>query len=190
MVAKSLVLLAVFLSASFSATCPNADTRIHMNETVQSAEQLRLAGAVELLTRLENCMSCCSLWTLVDCKSIGMELVSIQTPEEEELIINAIKAKKPVGGPYNGYWTSGTKLTDIQSTHFYWLSTGTRVVHSNFAKGQPDNAGKSEHCLQLFFDSNGNAAYWNDINCKTDLSFVCQKVECNTKSENCQPMAV
>ncbi|XP_060515798.1 C-type lectin 37Db-like isoform X3 [Cylas formicarius] len=157
-------------------------------------------------------MSCCSLWksrdtesrnryyvsngktnffqALVDCKSIGMELVSIQTPEEEELIINAIKAKKPVGGPYNGYWTSGTKLTDIQSTHFYWLSTGTRVVHSNFAKGQPDNAGKSEHCLQLFFDSNGNAAYWNDINCKTDLSFVCQKVECNTKSENCQPMAV
>ncbi|PIO58624.1 hypothetical protein TELCIR_19936 [Teladorsagia circumcincta] len=63
-----------------------------------------------------------------------------------------------------------------------WTWTdGTPVNYLKWSKHQPDNAGKGEHCTQIFSDS-GPGMYaviekhWNDMCCRARMArFVCKR---------------
>jgi len=55
-----------------------------------------------------------------------------------------------------------------------WVSDTTYVSRgfSNWYPGEPNNARRSEHCVQLWYD---HGYKWNDNVCSRKLGFICKK---------------
>ncbi|XP_030760674.1 C-type lectin 37Da-like [Sitophilus oryzae] len=115
--------------------------------------------------------------SLINCKSAGMELASVNSKEET----NRLQKFLTDNGYKAGYWLAGTKLGDGQ---YYWATTGAKVVYTNWLVGQPDDAkmdynnNEGEHCIQLGMptyspEPNG----WNDVGCHSHLPYICQSSE-------------
>ncbi|XP_065349729.1 lectin subunit alpha-like [Cloeon dipterum] len=109
------------------------------------------------------------------CKSVGMELASVESEEENTAIYHAIV--NTTNESYKGertvhYWTSGTDLDS--EGHFYWSATGEDIgaLFTLFAENQPDNADGKENCLQLCNES--DTFRWHDEDCSTKLKFICE----------------
>ena len=54
-----------------------------------------------------------------------------------------------------------------------WESTGQTIQFNDFQQGQPDNSNGAENCLEIILSS--TKFWWNDNNCGTKLSSVCEK---------------
>jgi hypothetical protein len=54
-----------------------------------------------------------------------------------------------------------------------WVSDKTYVRRwfSNWYPGEPNNAGGSEHCVQLW---RSHGYKWNDADCSRKLAFICK----------------
>ena len=54
-----------------------------------------------------------------------------------------------------------------------WVSDKTNVIKgfSNWYPGEPNNSGRSEHCVQLWYDGGYK---WNDAHCSRKLGFICK----------------
>lgn len=113
---------------------------------------------------------------LINCKSAGMELVSIPTEADQKNLERFMSQN----GHHAGYWTSGTNLGN---GNYYWASTGSSVVYSTWLGNQPDNAllpendHKGENCIQWgIYHSSPNPIAWNDLGCTYKLRYICQEV--------------
>jgi hypothetical protein len=75
------------------------------------------------------------------------------------------------------YWTSGSDLGS--EGQFYWASTGQVLgIYDNFDHPlQPDNANKSEHCLELRVPRL-NLKNWNDRSCDRKSRYICEYKNC------------
>ncbi|XP_060534148.1 C-type lectin 37Da-like [Cylas formicarius] len=111
------------------------------------------------------------LGALTLCKTYGLELVSLRTPEDEaelDYALNEFNASTEVG-----YWLAGTKL---KTGDWYWVTTGNMVLYTNWGDGQPDNSGGYENCLELGnFNQYRQPRKWNDLNCTIELNFICKQ---------------
>ncbi|XP_050509404.1 perlucin-like [Diabrotica virgifera virgifera] len=76
------------------------------------------------------------------CSQMHMQLLTINSAEENEAIFGYIKeAKKGFE-----YWTAGTRLVD--ESKWVWFPYGDLVNYTNWSKGQPDHR-NGEKCLQV-----------------------------------------
>ncbi|ENN76497.1 hypothetical protein YQE_06949, partial [Dendroctonus ponderosae] len=111
-------------------------------------------------------------WTeaFVLCKQSGMELVSIKTAEEHDAIAQALSHYSTKKGVANGYWISARRFT---GNSIVWFNSGKPLIYTNFADGQPDNAGNDEECVEFFMPLE-KSYKWNDINCGHKAGYICQ----------------
>jgi Lectin C-type domain len=124
-----------------------------------------------------------------ECKLRGMELLSIETLEEQNAILEQLSKniKKQhfiqhsifplIGGTFvENFWTSGN-AEGYSKYEFHWDSTG-RIYrqysqYRNWAAGQPDGELSPENCIIL---SHVDGFKWHDVGCQSDyLRYICEK---------------
>jgi predicted outer membrane repeat protein len=92
------------------------------------------------------------------CELESMHLAVVTDAQEDEVVrILAAGAAVSLGGTDSaseGDWT--------------WVS-GEPWGYSNWAVGEPNNAGGSEHCLRM-----GTTGLWTDVSCAAAAHFVCE----------------
>ncbi|XP_046396795.1 C-type lectin 37Db isoform X2 [Ischnura elegans] len=106
------------------------------------------------------------------CRFHGMQLASISSAEENQLLEDHVKAQ---GLGLEHFWTSGTDQGEEGT--FFWLSNGRPVTYTNWNAGEPNNFryenGEEEHCLELW-NRDGKGLKWNDTPCSFETYFVCE----------------
>ncbi|XP_028128019.1 macrophage mannose receptor 1-like [Diabrotica virgifera virgifera] len=70
------------------------------------------------------------------CQSLDMDLVSIETPEENNFLFESLKKRYGDGAEYS-FWTAGVK----EGNGWTWTNTGHPIKYFNWAPGQPEDAG-------------------------------------------------
>jgi len=125
-----------------------------------------------------------------------MQLVSIETKEEDEAILDALsnlicfKIKLLairilyfqclIAGGYNFnssadvFWISSNDLW--REGEFFWDSTGEFLgPYTNWCEEEPRNGGTNkEHCGGLW-KKNGTSTWgWNDYHCDSLLNYICE----------------
>ncbi|WKY03852.1 hypothetical protein Q1695_005087 [Nippostrongylus brasiliensis] len=127
------------------------------------------------------------LWANFDnaennCKGNNAHLVSIHSVEEN----NFVSTLAMTGNTYTGYneltWI-GLQQTNYPTNKNWSWTDGTPVDFFSWAPTQPDDAGGTEHCVQIFSDLFGkdpskdnDYQHWNDITCTENMrAYVCKK---------------
>ncbi|XP_059484498.1 C-type lectin 37Da-like [Neocloeon triangulifer] len=99
------------------------------------------------------------------CKEYGMELVSIETKEENDALLKVIGIEN--------FWISGVDLGS--EGHFYWASTGKEIgPFTYFLKDQPDNMGGDENFLHFWSRGKTEPFMWNDSKYTWKMRFICE----------------
>ncbi|XP_030748236.1 perlucin-like [Sitophilus oryzae] len=106
------------------------------------------------------------------CISAGLELATVESEEETDMLNEVLEKDDLKEGWNEGYWLSGSSLADPETLEYYWVSTGQKVIYTNWAKNQPDNAGKKEFCIGVGLVDKKIA--WNDYDPETELRYICQ----------------
>ncbi|XP_037030006.1 C-type lectin 37Db-like [Bradysia coprophila] len=101
------------------------------------------------------------------CKFNGMELASIDSTEENNIISMLINTSG-CGDEAQNLWTSGNDLG--ASREWYWLANGKPIEFTNWGTDEPNNI--NERCLELRWKD--TAWSWNDRTCTTELFFICE----------------
>ena len=96
------------------------------------------------------------------CQSLGGNLVSITTAEENEFV------KKMVSEYGTDCWIGANNLTT--DGKFIWCD-GEEFSYTNWAEGQPDNDNGVEHYVHMEI-----AGTWNDHNSSMKMAFVCETI--------------
>ena len=111
------------------------------------------------------------------CQSLGAGLVKINSPEENEFVLNLVAKESPsLKQVWIGlHWYSGA---------FYWYDVSV-PLYKNWAPNEP-NGNKNEPCAQMFIDGRLDflptraAGYWNDVSChgnpKAPIGLVCKRL--------------
>ena len=73
------------------------------------------------------------------------------------------------------YWIG---LTDLFSEgDFFWGQSGTQIspeVRAHWGRGEPNNHGEGEDCVEVRADADGSNAHMNDQGCGDQATYVCQ----------------
>jgi len=97
------------------------------------------------------------------CKSLGSDLLVIESPDE-----NAWIAAQNVSNPWIG-------INDIQNEgQFVWLD-GEAAPFTDWNDGEPNDSGGAEDCGVLYTGEASRGA-WNDAKCANEYPFVCEDV--------------
>ena len=94
---------------------------------------------------------------VTDCIEKNAHLASIHSKPEHDFLWK-LASKKRV-------WI-GAKLI---GTSIQWLD-GTTFDFKYWSRGQPDNAGRREHCIEIL-----TSGQWNDFPCENKFPYVCKK---------------
>lgn len=111
------------------------------------------------------------------CRSQSMQLLTINNVQENEEII-AIARKF---SPSPSFWVAATDLG--HEGYFVWATTGKKVSFANYGVGQPDNAGGTEHCIEITYRWS-TVPVWNDWICHGRLPFFCEETESKQKLQS------
>jgi len=107
---------------------------------------------------------------LASCRTIGAELVKIESQNETEFI-NAtfLSTRKSI-------WIG---LTDVQEEGVWKWSDGTSLQgYSNWGPKEPNNNEDSQHCVVVVMGMMGDDyfdAEWNDWVCEKINFYLCEK---------------
>lgn len=104
------------------------------------------------------------------CKKHGMELASLETEEENEIILDYMKTKLD---KMDRFWISGNDLA--KEKHFTWLSTGEPFTFTYWGISQPDDDVGDEDCVEI---RNFGKLVWNDESCLLSQNFICESRDC------------
>lgn len=61
----------------------------------------------------------------------------------------------------------------VNSSQFYWLTTGAPATYTNWLAGEPNNYQGVENCIQWMFRKDNRG--WNDWNCAIEMRYICEK---------------
>ncbi|XP_065340154.1 galactose-specific lectin nattectin-like [Cloeon dipterum] len=101
-----------------------------------------------------------------ECRRKGMNLVSIETREEDEFIRQHLF----VNYPNEHFWTSGNDV--FQEGYYYWDSTGNAVgPYRNWAPNHPV-ASTLYNCIVY---SRGADLRWAIASCSDQYRFICEQ---------------
>ncbi|XP_044748047.1 C-type lectin 37Db-like [Coccinella septempunctata] len=112
------------------------------------------------------------------CRHHGMDLLSIESREENTEIMNYIIS---YFNHIEHFWTSGSDLGE--EGQFVWLSTGKPFNYTYWASPQPDNDRNMENCLG-FWKIGDKTYIWNDMPCTDNFHFICEKKDCSGFCKN------
>uniref|UniRef100_A0A8C9Z4X0 C-type lectin domain-containing protein n=1 Tax=Sander lucioperca TaxID=283035 RepID=A0A8C9Z4X0_SANLU len=136
-----------------------------------SSPQQRWHQAFRLLC-CSVCPSDCWLHLVMDktpaqnfCKSDGGNLASVHSEEEHVFLRTFINQ---VTGENITSWIGGSD--SVQEGEWMW-SDGSTFDYKHWDKGQPDNKGGVENCLQMNYEERD----WNDAPCNIIYPFLCSK---------------
>merc|ERR1719242_1379352 len=101
------------------------------------------------------------------CRTLGGALAEVETYEQNQLMEKLIRDHK--GGDT---WLGGQDL--IVEGRWFWATSGKEITGLSFedwAPHRPNNV-ENQDCLELSLHSPSG---WNDRDCETHNSFICQK---------------
>ena len=104
------------------------------------------------------------------CKAIGGYLIEI-TSQEQNHYVEAILYEHPE----QTVWVGATDL--VSEGKWYWAASDMPVssAFTYWNPGQPDNGQPGgENCME-FMNSVNSGNHWNDNQCDSKHSFICQK---------------
>ncbi|XGW31390.1 hypothetical protein V3C99_009952 [Haemonchus contortus] len=116
------------------------------------------------------------------CKANGGHLASIHSLEENNFVAGMGMSGITYTNDADLTWIGLKQATYPTSKDWTWTD-GSPVDFLFWAPTQPDDAGGSEHCVEVFSDhtgkdpsKDGNYQRWNDMPCATNMrSYVCKK---------------
>ncbi|CAG9837404.1 unnamed protein product [Diabrotica balteata] len=110
-----------------------------------------------------------NFWTAVQyCYHNNMQLVSLGTQEENDALYNQVD--QFLAGQAE-FWSSGSRIANDDD--WIWLTTGWPIKVFNWGDGEPNNKGKKERCISLYYRHYQNG-WWNDENCDNELGVICE----------------
>ncbi|XP_042347053.1 galactose-specific lectin nattectin-like [Plectropomus leopardus] len=98
------------------------------------------------------------------CRSLGGNLASIHTPEENAFLGDYIEK---VAGSRVHTWIGGTD--EAQEGTWLWTD-GSPFNYQSWSPGEPNNLGQ-EHCIEM----NWREYFWNDNQCYHERAYLCAK---------------
>jgi len=103
-------------------------------------------------------------WFAADlyCKNHGMDLVSIESQEEQNKLIPLLEAG-------HLYWTSGSQ--EQGGRQWIWSATGQSFSYANWNEGKPDSVSDGQH---LILDGVPQHFRWDNMPNTTKIPFVCE----------------
>ncbi|XP_023202876.1 ladderlectin-like [Xiphophorus maculatus] len=101
-----------------------------------------------------------------NCLSMGANLASVHNLYEYHQIQAMIHRRSCNS---REAWLGGT---DAQQERTWLWSDGRPMRYTNWCRGEPNNAGGTQHCLQMNFSG---AKCWDDLWCNHNLPSVCAK---------------
>ncbi|KAJ8940566.1 hypothetical protein NQ318_012965, partial [Aromia moschata] len=116
------------------------------------------------------------------CNKHGMRLASITSAEEN---VRLGKFAESIGHNTSHFWTAGTTLHDDARQEWIWLTTGARILYTNWYPGEPNRgSGETpEYCLEVR-SIDDDIFTWNDAPCEYRYNFICESnnPNCNIPS--------
>ena len=85
--------------------------------------------------------------------------------EEENIFVASLAIE--------GLWLG---LNDLHKEGQWSWTDGTSLGYSNWARGEPNNVGNNEHCMEL---PKSTDKQWNDGGCTSQRRFVCKLTKGN-----------
>ncbi|XP_043648067.1 C-type lectin 37Da-like [Drosophila teissieri] len=107
------------------------------------------------------------------CRQMNADLVAFEDLKELKLVHQYLVDKKVD----MFYWTAGTDLD--KKDYFVWFSTGQPVSTDLFRKGEPNNAGGNERCVEYKSDERLGL---NDRSCTDSMRYICKAPQPKTVS--------
>ena len=104
------------------------------------------------------------------CNLAGGNLTSIHSSEEFEFIQRLLISS--IGDSYFTTWIGGKK----NGNTYEWID-GTPFDFDNWFPAEPNNSKGVENCLELLGLNEPWNNLFNDKNCDTKSSFICQSLE-------------
>uniref|UniRef100_A0A8C9ZD13 Ladderlectin-like n=1 Tax=Sander lucioperca TaxID=283035 RepID=A0A8C9ZD13_SANLU len=104
-----------------------------------------------------------------NCESLGGNLASVRNIMEYHNLQRLIMTNSHA---YKETWIGGT---DAQEERQWFWSDGTPFHYSNWCRGEPNNHGGRQNCLQMNF---GAHKCWDDLQCYSQRPSVCAKKTC------------
>ncbi|XP_061398659.1 lectin subunit alpha-like [Musca vetustissima] len=107
-----------------------------------------------------------------ECARKGLRLVEVRDATKNKELLTALESY--IGNPKDFWIGANDEYNTAKDLNrpFYW-SSGQRVTFTNWAKGEPNNAGSNEHCVHVWSLRDG--FQWNDKACTTKYGFICEK---------------
>ncbi|KAM6894301.1 ladderlectin-like [Lycodopsis pacificus] len=99
-----------------------------------------------------------------NCVSLGGNLASVHSLLEYRGIQKIIQDKSHASG---STWIGGS---DAEEEKKWFWSDGTLLTYSNWCRGEPNNGGGNQDCIQMNF-SGGKC--WDDVGCNYKKPSVC-----------------
>uniref|UniRef100_A0A6P7H0S0 Macrophage mannose receptor 1-like n=1 Tax=Diabrotica virgifera virgifera TaxID=50390 RepID=A0A6P7H0S0_DIAVI len=109
------------------------------------------------------------LQAMFHCKSLDMDLLSIESKEENDFLSR--KLKELLQGREYNFYTSGTRLP---YNKWIWMSTGRPVTFTNWKPNEPNNyMDNDETCIEVQYRYE-TGLRWNDENRETSDNVICE----------------
>uniref|UniRef100_A0A6P7FP96 Perlucin-like protein n=1 Tax=Diabrotica virgifera virgifera TaxID=50390 RepID=A0A6P7FP96_DIAVI len=105
---------------------------------------------------------------LEHCKALNMDLVSIETSEENEYLYDQMKGFFGGRDQYS-FWTSGTTLAYGK---WAWMGTGRPILYNNWS-AKPSGT-KDTFCLEAKYEPNNKGLQWNENKQDASLHAICE----------------
>ncbi|ETN61257.1 C-type lectin, mannose-binding protein [Anopheles darlingi] len=114
------------------------------------------------------------------CRTRGMHLLSVRNPQERDAVIEYLDST----GFTNTHnhrivWISANDLGE--EGEFHWATTGERLMYSNWAPGEPNNAKVAEctfeDCVVMEYSLDLIVLFNNtfdDRDCQREYHFICE----------------
>jgi hypothetical protein len=104
------------------------------------------------------------------CRDKHMHLLSIETQEENEFVINLVKKNDDL--ILNQFWTLGYNA-NLDPNNWGWqrpnLNVSKPLTYKNWCRGEPDNGFENEHFMAVI------NRCWHDVPGHFDWASVCER---------------
>uniref|UniRef100_T1D562 Putative c-type lectin n=1 Tax=Psorophora albipes TaxID=869069 RepID=T1D562_9DIPT len=111
------------------------------------------------------------------CQSWGANLVTIPNNSANNAVVECILASSTGGNNVmTNYWIGANDLA--RPGTLKWVSNGKIATFIPWGPGEPNNAGGSEHCVNIQpypKDGGGHVWLWNDDGCYKKFKFICEQ---------------
>ncbi|KAK6052111.1 lectin C-type domain protein [Cooperia oncophora] len=176
-------------SSSGPSTCAVSTLPDGTWQSIACSQSRAYVCAISTIVPVVTCPPCPTmfLWASFEnaeniCQGNGGHLASIHSLEENNFVATLGMSGITYTNDDDLTWI-GLKQVNYPNSKDWTWTDGSPVDYLYWAPTQPDDAGGSEHCVEVFSDhtgkdpsKDGNYLRWNDMPCATNMrSYVCKK---------------